>query len=91
MQHRLSHHALSNSAFAARVIYRANEILPGLLPEAADHVKAYRFERNILFISAQNAVWTQELWGVQNEILEGLQHDFGDRVKKIRIKHLTTH
>ncbi len=84
---RLDAHALSSSAKSSEVIYKANIMLNDLFKESQGNVKAYRFERGILFIATKNAIWSQEVWGVQESVLNNLKKQFGERiVKKVLIK-----
>lgn len=83
---RLDRHNLSSSAKSAEVLYKANLLLSDLFKSQKGSVKAYRLEGGILFISTENAVWSQEVWGVSQNILNSLKKNFGEKVvKKIRI------
>jgi len=84
---RLDRHNLSSSAKSAEVIFKANLLIADLFKGAENNVKAYRLEGGILYISAENAVWSQEVWGVSENILKSLKKSFGDTlIKKILIK-----
>ncbi len=85
---RLGQHALSESAKSAEVIFKANGFLLPRFTEGG--VKAYRFERGILYIAAENSVYSQELWGVKAALLKELRQCFDEKtVLNIRIKSLT--
>lgn len=87
---RLDRHNLDTSAKSAEVLYFANQILVDSLDSPDQPVKAYKFDKGILFISTKNASFGQELWGVQESVLKSLKKRFGENVvKKIRIKSLT--
>ena len=87
---RLSHHNLSVSAKSAEVVYFANQLLANELESQEGNVKAFKFNGGILYVSVKNASLGQEVWGVQESVLQGLQKRFGEKViKKIRIKSLT--
>lgn len=87
---RLDRHNLSSSAKSAEVLYKANLLLSDLFRNQKNSVKAYRLEGGILFISTENAVWSQEVWGASENILKNLKMKFGEKtVKKILIKSLT--
>ena len=87
---RLDAHSLGASAKSAEVIHKANQHLADLLKSKGADTKAYRFNGVTLFISAENSSWSQEVWGVQEAILQNLQKHFGKGVvKKIVIKSLT--
>ncbi len=86
---RLGHHNLKTSAKSAEVLYMANKLLMDLFPEMKNDIKAYKFNKNTLFIATDNSTLSQEVWGVQTAILEGLEKHFGKIIKKIIIKNLT--
>lgn len=87
---RLDRHNLSSSAKSAEVLYKANLLLSDLFKSQDGSIKAYRLENGILFISTESAVWSQEVWGVSEDILKNLKKSFGEKtVKKILIKSLT--
>lgn len=84
---RLNTHNLSASAQSAQILLDANRILLTLLPKGSETVKAYRLEQTRLYVSAENAVLAQELWGVQAQLLQKLQASHGEKaVSKIIIK-----
>lgn len=86
---RLPKHHLGQSAQAAEVIFYANELLKEFL-NSGEAVKAYRLERGNLFVSTENSVWSQELWGVREKVLAKLKERFGEKaVLKIVVKCLT--
>jgi hypothetical protein len=87
---RLANHNLTESAKSAEIIRKANLLMAEKFNCEKPGAKAYRFSDGILFIAAENAVWSQEVWGVQNSILKSLRKSFGNTViKKIIIKSLT--
>jgi len=87
---RLDRHCLSASAKSAEVLYKANSLLAEMFGKKKPCAKAYRFSNGILFIAAENSVWSQEVWGVQESLLSSLKKCFGERsVIKIIIKSLT--
>ena len=87
---RLDKHNLSGAAASAEVLHNANLLLADLCPEIKNETKAYRFSRGILFIATENSALSQEVWGVQIQLIQGLNKDFGNnKVKKIVIKNLT--
>jgi hypothetical protein len=84
---RLSSHNLSASAHSAQILLEANRLLPSLLKGMPVSVKAYRLEQTRLYVSADNAVLAQELWGIQAQLLKKLQASHGEKaVSKIIIK-----
>jgi hypothetical protein len=84
---RLNAHNLSAPALSAQILNDANRILVQLLPKAYHSVSAYRLEQGRLYISAENPVLSQELWGVQAQLLKKLQTSHGENsVSKIIIK-----
>lgn len=84
---RLNAHHLSVPAQSATVLLDANRLLKGLLPQAPHSVKAYRLEQGRLYVSAENATLSQELWGVQAQLLQKLQASHGEKaVSKVVIK-----
>jgi len=84
---RLNSHNLSASAHSATILLDANRLLLSLLPKAPASVKAYRLEQARLYVSAENAVLAQELWGIQAQLLGKLQASHGEKaVSKIIIK-----
>jgi hypothetical protein len=84
---RLANHHLSAPAHSSLVLLDANQTLMTLLPQKPDSVKAYRLEQTRLYVSAENAVLAQELWGVQAQLLSKLQAAHGEKaVSKIIIK-----
>jgi hypothetical protein len=84
---RLNAHNLSAPAFSAQVLHDANNLLSQLLPQASKSVRAYRLEQGLLYVSAENPVLSQELWGVQAQLLKKLQVSHGENaVSKIIIK-----
>jgi len=84
---RLNAHNLDVSAKSAEVIHKANQHLADLFKNKGADTNAYRFDRKVLFIAAENSSWSQEVWGVQESILKNLEKQFGKGfVKKIRIK-----
>ena len=84
---RLSAHNLSAPAQSSMVLLDANRQLKTLLPKAPDSVKAYRLEQGRLYVSAENAVLGQELWGIQAQLLQKLQASHGEKsVSKVVIK-----
>lgn len=86
---RLPKHHLGQAAQAAEVLFSANKLLKELL-NSGEAVKAYRLERGNLFVSTENSVWSQELWGVRVKVLTKLKERFGDKtVLKIVVKCLT--
>ena len=90
VKNRLEAHNLGESAKASEVLHISNQLLSDLLKIEKPAVKAYRFSDGILFIAAENASWSQEVWGVQEAVLKGLKKRFGKSViQKIRIKSLT--
>lgn len=84
---RLNTHNLSASAQSATILLEANRMLSTLLPKGCDSAKAYRLEQTRLYVSAENAVLAQELWGIQAQLLSKLQASHGEKaVSKIIIK-----
>ena len=84
---RLSAHNLSAPAHSATILLDANRQLKNLLPKAPHSVKAYRLEQGKLYVSAENAVLGQELWGIQAQLLKNLQAAHGEKsVSKVVIK-----
>ena len=87
---RLEAHNLDESAKASEVLHISNQLLSDLLKIKKPAAKAYRFSDGVLFISTENASWSQEVWGVQEAVLKSLKKQFGKNViQKIRIKSLT--
>ena len=87
---RLEVHNLDESAKASEVLHISNQLLSDLLKTEGNPVKAYRFDGGTLFIAAENPSWSQEVWGVQEAVLDNLKKHFGKgAIKKIRIKSLT--
>jgi hypothetical protein len=87
---RLANHNLSESAKSAEVIRKANLLMAEKFNCERPGAKAYRLSDGILFIATENAVWSQEVWGVQSSILKSLKKSFGETViKKIITKSLT--
>ncbi len=87
LKSRLSAHNLSASAQSAQVLHDANALLVELLPKAGKAVRAYRLEQGLLYVSAENPVLSQELWGVQAQLLKKLKASHGENsVSKIVIK-----
>jgi len=87
---RLGTHGLSASARAAEVLHASNQLLAERLKTEKPGAKAYRLENSILFVSAENPSWSQEVWGIQRSVLNALTKRFGKGVvKKIQIKSLT--
>jgi hypothetical protein len=90
IKQRLSKHHLKSSAQAAEVLFIANQFIVELIEAPAGKVKAYKYEASNLFVAAQDAVWRQELWGVQSILLDKLRKRFGEKaLNKIVIKSLT--
>ena len=84
---RLNAHNLSAPALSAQIIHDANDLLSKLLPQAAKSVRAYRLEQGRLYVSAENPSVSQELWGVQAQLLKKLKASHGENsVSKIIIK-----
>jgi hypothetical protein len=87
---RLDKHNLSASAKSAEVLHKANILLSDKFGKQKTGLKAYRLDNGNLYIAAENPVWSQELWGVQKDILDSLKKSFGERVvTHIKIKSLT--
>ena len=83
---RLDKRNLGNSAKTAEVLYKANQIIS----KSVEGVKAYKLEAGTLFIAAPNSALSQELWGIQEALLNELRDTFGEsKIFKIRIKSLT--
>ena len=90
VKNRLEVHNLNASAKASEVLHISNQLLSDLLKTKKPAAKAYRFSDGVLFISTENASWSQEVWGVQEAVLKGLKKRFGKNViQKVRIKSLT--
>ena len=90
IKNRLSKHNLEASAKSAEVLYVANQLLLDALKQTDQTVKAYKFDRGILFIAVENPSLRQEVWGKQQSLLKDLQTRFGEKnVKKICLKSLT--
>ena len=90
MKMRLPAHQLGQAAKSAEVIFKANEWLDRQESLPSSTVKAYRFERGNLFVSAENSVLMQEMWALKEPLLENLNRSFAEKpVKKIVIKCLT--
>lgn len=80
---RLHQHKLAESAQASLVIHLANEKLQKDFEP--DQVKALSVKNGILKIATAGAVYNQELWGMQDELLAELQKACGPKsVLKIR-------
>lgn len=90
MKMRLPHHNLGQAAKSAEVIFKANEWLAQQEDLPSDAIKAYRFERGNLFVSAENSVLMQEMWALKEPLLKNLNAFYNEKpVKKIIIKCLT--
>jgi len=87
---RLERHNLSASAKSAEVLHKANILLSDKFGKQKIGLKAYRLDNGNLYIAAENSVWSQELWGVQKNILDSLKKSFGESaIIQIKIKSLT--
>jgi|GEM_PF-1909802 len=86
----LNRHHLSTSAKSAEVLFFVNQLLDDAFNAEDQNVKAYKFDRETLFIGVRNATLSQEVWGKQEFLLEKLKNRFGQNtIKKIKIKSLT--
>lgn len=86
---RLATHQLSESAQSAIIIFYANRFLMNRYQGKNSEIKAYRYEKGTLSISAPNSVMSQEIWGFQQKMLEEVNRFCEGRIKRIRIKNLT--
>jgi len=88
---RLNQHKLGESASAARVIHHANLFLRRRFPDSEEEVRALRLKDGILTVGVSGAVWNQELWACQAEMLSEIGKECGPKAAiKISIKGLTT-
>ena len=86
---RMNAHNLSAPSLSAKILYDANLLLAQLLPLAPKSVRAYRLEQGLLYVSADNPVLSQELWGIQAQLLQKLKAAHGEKtVLKVIIKWL---
>ena len=87
---RMERHSLSDSARSAEILYKANILLAEIFGKQKLCAKAYRFSKGVLFVSTENSVWSQEIWGAREGLLDGMRKEFGAKaVLKIVIKNLT--
>lgn len=87
VKRRLGNHNLNESAKSAEVLYAANQWLNNAFELNDSEVRAHVFSEGELSIRVKSSVWSQELWGVREDLLKELQNRFGESaVKKIRIK-----
>lgn len=87
LKHRLNNHNLNASTRAAEILFDANQLLLNTFSFSSKMVKAYRLEQGVLYIRAENPVWSQEVWGIHDQLLNALQKQYGKNViSKVLIK-----
>ena len=83
---RLNQHKLSESTTASHVIYLANQFLWQRFDVDKSEVMAKQLKQGVLMVGAASSVWAQELWGVQDDLLNHLSSKCPPKtVLKIRI------
>jgi len=88
---RLNQHKLGEAARASMVLNKANIFLQNKFPNAEGEVSAYRLKNGILFIGVMSSVWSQELWGYKERLIEEIHNEYGkNSVIKVVIKSLTS-
>lgn len=88
---RLNQHKLGDSARAGLIVSQANQFLRKRFPDSEEEIRAFRLKEGVLYIGTIGAVWSQELWGCQEMLLEEIRHEHGKKsVMKVVIKSLTT-
>jgi len=88
---RLNQHKLGEAARASMVLNKANIFLQNKFPNAEGEVNAFRLKNGTLFIGVMSSVWSQELWGYKEKLIEEIHNEYGkNSVIKVVIKSLTT-
>ncbi len=77
---RLNQHHLGESARASAVVHRANSLITQKLNDAEEDVRAFRLKDGVLWINTTSAVWSQEVWGIQENLKDDIQKEFGKTV-----------
>lgn len=91
LEKRLHQHKLGEAATASQVLHLANQLLKKRFDLKEGEIKALKLHRSVLTIGVISSVWSQELWGCQEELLAQLQVKYGKKVvQKILIAGLTT-
>ena len=88
---RLNQHHLGESARAAQIIVKANQLLQKKLACEEDEVRAFRLKDGILYVGTVGSAWSQEVFHRQADLLREIREEHGQKsVLKIVIKSLTT-
>lgn len=83
-------HNISVSIGSVEIIHFVNEFLEKDLDVYTNNAKAYKFKDNILYIGTKNSTWSQEIFFMQEKIINSLKIRFPNKsVNKILIKNLT--
>jgi len=88
---RLNQHKLGESAKASLVVSKANDFLWKKLPDSEEEVRAFRLKDGVLYIGTVGAVWSQEVHGLKEKLMDEIHHEHGkNSVLRVVIKGLTT-
>lgn len=77
---RLNQHKLGDAAQASQVIFRSNQLLKAQFKVNSSELKAVQLKNGVLHVGSVSAVWSQEMWGYQADLLAELQEEFGKKL-----------
>jgi len=88
---RLNQHNLGESARAATVLHQANAFLQAKLQCTETEVHAFRIKDGVLYIGTAGAAWSQEVFLRQEELMDEVRGELGQKViVRIVLKGLTS-
>jgi len=88
---RLNQYKLGESARAAQIVMRANELFQGQLGCSEEEVRAFRLKDGVLYVGTVGSVWSQEVFQRQTGVMDEIRREHGSKsVLRIVIKSLTS-
>lgn len=76
---RLSQHKLGDSAKASLILHTANILISQKFKTDQAEIKALRLKEGVLTIGTVSSVWSQELWGYNEELMKEIQKEHGPK------------